>query len=107
MGEGVSYKVLGFDYDGSPTGFEALAILAIIVGMGVAAFGLLWGTSWGLEAGLAAGWLGLFVVIVNAYFSLQGPSVTLPLEPLLQIPFIISLYRKRDSWAEADHAAAA
>lgn len=89
--------VFGLSYVGSPLAPPALAIEAFLFFMGVAAYGLIRGRSWGLHAGLMAGVVGLGVAV---FTMVASGFTTIQFEPLLQVPFIIALWRRRKAWPE-------
>lgn len=90
-----SCEAFGLSYTGSPLAPEALAISAVLFLHGVAAFGLVTGRAWGIAAGIAAGTVGLTIAL--------GVGACVPvdprMEPFLQVPFLIWLFRSRDRWA--------
>jgi hypothetical protein len=65
--------------------------------MGVVAYGLLWGRAWGIQAGLMSGVL----VLVLCTFTLVASGFTsIRLEPLMAVPFIVTLMRLRQPWRD-------
>ena len=95
-----NFSFLGFSHVGRPSDPEALLVLALFVLFAVASYGLLWSRPWGLLAGLACGIGGLLFVIANFLQSLGTSSVVIPLEPVLQVPFVLSLWRRRSRWPQ-------
>jgi len=95
----VALTLFGFHYDGMGFDVRGLLLAVVFLGLGTAAYGLLWGRSWGLFAGLMAGWGGLALSVASLFINdMPGPRI--PLEPVLQVPFIVALTRRRAAWAE-------
>jgi hypothetical protein len=95
--EGVTVGVFGLSHTGHPLAPPALAIEAILLFMGITAYGLLWGRAWGLHVGLIAGVLGL---VLSVSMMVASGFATIRLEPLLQVPFIVTLLRLRKAWPD-------
>lgn len=72
--------------------------MTLLLGFSLSAYGLLWAKRWGLAAGLASGLIGLAVVVVGSVIRLRAGAVHLPFEPIIQVPFIVSLLRRRRRW---------
>jgi hypothetical protein len=95
--ESFKTSLFGLSYAGHPLALPALAIEGFLLFMGVTAYGLLWGRAWGLHAGLIVGVVGL---VLSVSMMVAGGFTTIRLEPLLQVPFIVALMRRRKAWAE-------
>ncbi len=99
LGQPATYEIFGLRHVGSPFDPMALLISAIILALSVSAYGLLFGKPWGLKACLATGYGGLVVCLGTMVYSLVALSVlTLRLELIAQIPYLIKLHRVRPLW---------
>jgi hypothetical protein len=81
----------------TPVTFVIGATFALVA---YAAFGLLWGRKDGRQAGLAAGYIGLAICGLVSFATLMSGGLYIPLEPVLQIPFIWKLHRLKGRWEE-------
>ena len=99
--EPLQYMFMGVRHSGDPTDPTALIVQFMFVSFAVASYGLLWGRSWGLKAGLACGLGGLFVSLIATAQSLSDGQTPVPIEPIVQIAFIVSLWRRRERWEQA------
>ena len=70
--------------------------------LAVAAFGLLWGKRWGIDLGLAVALLGLGIAIYMTASSFldAAPGSIVRLEPLVLVPFVVALARRRRAWLQ-------
>jgi len=68
--------------------------------LGYAGFALLWGRREGREVGLTAGYVGLGICAVAVLLALQDGRLYIPIEPLFQVPFIVTLHRLKARWEE-------
>jgi len=68
--------------------------------LGISAFGLLWGKRWGIDLTLLVTLLGLAIAISMTVTSfLDGtPGSNVRLEPVLQVPCLVALARRRRAW---------
>jgi len=95
----VHLALFGWSHDGSPYDAPALILLAYLAASGAAAYGLLWGRSWGWDAGIVVGVIGLVAALAALLHARQPDgSLYVPLEPVLQIPFLYVLWRIRHGW---------
>ena len=94
----MSVEFLGIRHVGPPTDPEHLVALSVLIVFGITAFGLLWERPWGLAAGLLCGFGGLAIVAVNLVLSWRAGNTIVPFEPVFQVPFVISLLRRRNEW---------
>ncbi|HEX8725126.1 MAG TPA: hypothetical protein VF737_07065 [Gemmatimonadaceae bacterium] len=96
-GRPVFFELFGFAYRGNVLDPEALLLALLVTGSGLTAYGLLWGRSWGQFAAVMTGWFGLALCIASVFVS---PGVRIPLEPLLLIPFLVTMHRLKTAWKE-------
>lgn len=93
----VSFALFGFSYSGSVFDPYGLLLACMLAGSGVTAYGLLWGRSWGQFAAVMTGWAGLVLCIASVFVS---PRLRVPLEPLLLVPFLVTMHRLKSPWKE-------
>jgi hypothetical protein len=99
LGQPASYEMFGLRHQGSPFHPMALLISTIILSLAVSAYGLLFGRSWGLNACLVTGYGGVAICLGTMAYSLfsQG-SLTIRLELLLQVPYLLKLHKIKPLW---------
>lgn len=94
-----TYEIFGLSYVGSPFHPMALLISAIILSLSISAYGLLFGKPWGLKACLITGYGGVFICLATMVYSLVALSaLTIRLEPLVQIPYLLKLQKLKSLW---------
>jgi hypothetical protein len=99
LGQPATYEIFGLRHVGSPFHPMALVISVIILSLSVSAYGLLFGKKWGLNACLATGYGGLIICIGTMIYSLAALHVlTIRLELLAQIPYLLKLHKLRPLW---------
>lgn len=99
LGRPATYEILGLSHVGSPFHPMALLISAIILSLSVSAYGLLFGKPWGLKACLATGYGGLIICLATMAYSLVAlSSLSLRLELIAQIPYLMKLHKLRPLW---------
>jgi hypothetical protein len=94
-----SYEMFGLRHHGSPFDPMALFISAIILSLAASAYGLLFGKPWGVNACLATGYGGVAICLATMIYSVvsQG-SLTIRLELLVQIPYLLKLHKIKPLW---------
>lgn len=103
---GIFYKlpmhigVFGWTRLGSP--YELLSLMALAYwGLcGVAAAGLLLGKRWAWNVAVVVGIVGLGLSVTSP-FAAGGDTVHIPLELIVEIPFLLLLWRIRERWHAA------
>lgn len=95
-----NFSLFGIDYEGSMRRPTPIALAACFTFLGYAGFTLLWGKKEGRVVGLAAGYLGVALVIISTLIACLNGRKTIRLELILQIPYIVALHRRRNSWNE-------
>ena len=96
-----AYMIFGLQYQGSPFHPMALFISAIILSLAVSAYGLLFGKPWGLNACLVTGYGGIAICLLTMAYSIFALStLTIRLELVLQIPYLLKLRRIRPFWLQ-------
>lgn len=99
LGQPATYEIFGLRYVGSPFHPMALLISAIVLSLSVSAYGLLFGKPWGLKACLATGYGGLIICLATMAYSVVALSVlTIRLELIAQIPYLLKLHKVRPLW---------
>ena len=100
-GNPASYQILGLSYVGSPYHPMALLISGIVLALAVSAYGLLFGKPWGLKACLITGYGGVALAVATMAYSLFAlNTLTLRLELIAQIPYLIKLNELKPLWSE-------
>jgi hypothetical protein len=93
------FSLFGWSHDGSPYDVMSLLILAYLAASGAAGYGLLWGRPWGWDAGIVVGTIGLVVALASLVNARQPDgSIYIALEPVLQVPYLYTLWRIRHGW---------
>lgn len=103
----MTFAFYGLEYKG-PTPLHPIAVTVTLVASlsATVAYGILWGKDWAISLGIIYGWIALACCAAAVYLNYKVNFVHIPLEPLLLIPFIIVLRRRKMAWlnfdAEAD-----
>lgn len=93
------YEIFGLSYQGSPFAPMALLIFAIILTLGISAYGLLFGKHWGLNACIITGYGGVVICVGTMLYSLLSVgTLEIRLELLAQVPYLIKLNKIRHEW---------
>jgi hypothetical protein len=98
-GASVSFAVFGVVHRGPVLEVPGLLIVGLSAGIAVSAYGLISGRTWGLTAGLAAGYLVLVASTISMLESLDTLRLEVRLEPLVVIPYLVTLHRLKRRWA--------
>jgi hypothetical protein len=99
IGQPASYSLFGLHHYGSPFHPVAIAISAIIISLAVSAYGLLFGKSWGLNTCLVTGYGGAAICLgTMAYSNFSGNSLTIRLELLVHVPYLMKLHKIKPLW---------
>ena len=96
-GTSVSFMLFGFSYSGRALDLFGLLLACMLAGCAVTAYGLLWGRSWGQFAAMVTGWAGLVLCAASVII---GSGRYVPLEPLLLVPFLVTMHRLKGAWNE-------
>ena len=101
----VSFTFFGLSYEGT-TSLHPIAIAVTLIATlsAIVAYGILWGKDWAPQLGIIYGWIGLATCGIAFFLNLQAGTLYIPLEPILLIPFIISLGKKKKEWLDYDTA---
>jgi hypothetical protein len=102
-GTPTAFSLFGIDYKGSMLHPIPIMIAACFGFFSYSAYSLLLGRKEGCILGLASGYLGVVIVVVGLIVNLMNGRLSLHLEPLLQVPFVVALHRRRAAW-ERDSA---
>lgn len=98
LGQPATYEMFGLRHHGSPFHPMALLISAIILSLAVSAYGLLFGKLWGLNACLLTGYGGVAICLGTMAYSVAQGSLTIRLELLVQVPYLMKLHKIRPLW---------
>jgi len=100
-----AYEIFGLHHQGAPFDPMALAISAIILSLAASAYGLLFGKSWGLAACMVTGYGGVAICLGTMAHSVasQG-TLTIRLELLLQVPYLVKLHKIKPLWISGARA---
>lgn len=98
LGQPATYEMFGLRHHGSPFHPMALLISAIILSLAISAYGLLFGKSWGLNACLVTGYGGVAICLGTMAYSVAQGSLTIRLELLVQVPYLMKLHKIRPLW---------
>ena len=102
-----TFEMFGLRHYGSPFHPMALLISAIVLSLAISAYGLLFGKPWGLDACLVTGYVGVAICLATmAYSFMFQRSLTIRLELLVQIPYLIKLRKIKPFWMSGDQGAA-
>lgn len=88
-------EMFGLHHTGSPLDLMGILISTLIAINGLCAFGLLFGKRWGVSVCLFYGYLTLLITFVSMFL---GDGMTIRLEPLIQIPYLIKLHKIKALW---------
>lgn len=101
MGGNVSVSLFGLEYSGN-TSLNPIPIwgLMLMTFAAFVAYGILWGKDWALNAGIVYSLLALGTCAFAIVFRFLSDNIEIPLEPILLIPFLVSLIRRRLAWRE-------
>jgi hypothetical protein len=90
--------IFGLQYAGPLRAEWPLTLMAIWALLGYTAYLMLWGMKEGRKAGLIAGYLGLVISVLVIVARATAGGHNYPLDPLLQVPFIVVLHRLKGRW---------
>jgi hypothetical protein len=94
-----TYEIFGLSHQGSPFDPMALLIAAIIFSLAISAYGLLFGKPWGLNACLITGYGGVLICLGTMAYSLIAiGTLTIRLELIAQIPYLLKLHTVKPLW---------
>lgn len=91
-----TYEIFGLSYTGSAYTAMPMLISLIILVNGLCAYGLLFQKNWGLMSCLVMGYIGFFITLISMFIYL--PDLTIRLEPLLQVPYLVKLHKIKPQW---------
>lgn len=95
-----TYEIFGLSYAGSPFHPMALLISAILISLGISAYGLLFGKPWGLKACLITGYGGVFLCLATMTYSIIAlGTIFLRLEIVVLIPYLMKLHKIKPLWS--------
>jgi hypothetical protein len=98
-----NFMLFGFNYFGTVKAVFPLVVSWVFIAFSFAAYTLLWGKREGRKSGLICGYFGLVAALLSIPFYLAHGAFHLPLEPLIQVPFIIKLHRLKGTWEQPNH----
>ena len=94
----INVSIFGFEYYGTILHIFPLFACSLMTFTAVTAHFILWGKDLGVIFGIICGVLGLAVSLSALVYSIYNGHLNIRLEPLLQIPFIIVLFKKKKAW---------
>jgi hypothetical protein len=95
-----NFMLHGLEYSGPMRQVWPFAISLVFAFYGCTAYLLLWGKKEGRKAGLAAGYLGMALCLLGVVIAVSRGRFYIPLEPILQVPFVVTLHRLKGRWEE-------
>lgn len=96
-----TFTLFGFEYRGTALHPTPLLISGCLVFFGYTGYALLWGRPNGIRLGLIAGYLGIAIAVAAFVVGARKGIFMIPLEPFLQVPFIVALSRRRNRWEQS------
>lgn len=94
-----TYSMFSLEYEGHALAPMPLLISILILINGVCAYGLLLGKDWGLTACIIYGYVGLVLTLGSLVVGLfSGTGITIRLEPIIQIPYLMKLHKLKALW---------
>lgn len=99
-----SLTVFGLNYEGTNTRHPAAFYIAGVLSMASAvSYGILWGKNWAITLGITYSYISLATIIYVVVASVSRGSIYIPLEPILMIPFLVILMKKKKEWGDFKH----
>jgi hypothetical protein len=93
-----SHELFGLSFHGPVFHPISLLFIAFFLSLSASAYGLVFGKPWGLNACLITGYGGLALCLGSMAYSLSQGSLSLRLELLVQIPYLIKLHKIKPFW---------
>jgi hypothetical protein len=93
------YSLYGLSETGTIASPIVLFTMVLFIAHGVCAYGLLFGESWGLRSCILLGYLSVMICFGTMFMSvLERGAMTLRLELIVFIPYLIQLRKLRSVW---------
>jgi hypothetical protein len=97
-GANSNFSLLGLEARGGEMTPMTLFTIALFISFGLSAYGLLFGRDWGMSACLATGYVGLVITVLVTIAGFASGMLTVRLEPLIQVPYLIKLHKIKPDW---------
>ena len=94
--------MFGLESQGPTLQPSAIAITIISILAALVAYGILWGKDWAINLGIIYGYIGIATCVASFFIRLNTGGIYIALEPLILIPFIITLKKNKMRWDEFD-----
>ena len=95
----INVTVFGLEYSGYSSLNPIVIWGTVIFSMAATvSYGILWGKSWAINLAIVYAILALSTNAFAVVFRLTKDELYIPLEPLVLIPFLVVLIRKKDEW---------
>ncbi|MDA0120953.1 hypothetical protein [Vibrio sp. T11.5] len=94
----LSLDLFGLTNDNSKFNAQLALISGLYMFFAISAFGLLRGKNWGLNACLGNGYLGIAICLYVMISSFSTDSITIRLEPIIQVIYLWKLYKIKPHW---------
>lgn len=95
--------VFGLNYSGRTTMHPAAFYISGILTLAATlAYAILWGKKWAITLGIVYSLISLATIAYVVWEALSQSSVYIPLEPILLIPFLVILIKKKKQWYAFD-----
>ena len=92
------YRAFGLVSNGSEFNLTVLLILSVLTLAVIVSYGILWGKSWAIKVGIIYSLIALIMSFSSIYLNIVSGVTQYSLEPLLLLPFLIILIKKRKNW---------
>lgn len=92
------YRAFGLVSNGSEFNLTVLLILLVLTLAVIVSYGILWGRSWAIKVGIIYSLIALIMSFSSIYLNIVSGVTQYSLEPLLLLPFLIILIKKRKNW---------
>ncbi|MCJ8326721.1 MAG: hypothetical protein MJK08_06430 [Campylobacterales bacterium] len=92
------YRAFGLVSNGSEFNLTVLLILSVLTLAVIVSYGILWGRSWAIKVGIIYSLIALIMSFSSIYLNIVSGVTQYSLEPLLLLPFLIILIKKRKNW---------
>ena len=89
------YRAFGLVSNGSEFNLTVLLILLVLTLAVIVSYGILWGRSWAIKVGIIYSLIALIMSFSSIYLNIVSGVTQYSLEPLLLLPFLIILIKKR------------
>lgn len=99
----IKVVLFGFSYYGSSLHPFPIIATPVMLFFAITAYGILWGKDWGVTFAIICGFVGLIIALSAFFYDISQGHIKMRLEPFFQIPFIITLFKKKSEWELFNH----